>query len=301
MVDRRAAAHGAPQGRLSGLSDSRRTQQQGYAPPSPGTQANTPSSSSPEPHRGRRPLAASCRGESGSRLLQGREQQLRGELTQTGNRSMQIVSAQRLQQLLEALRWMLQRSRLVLDNSKDCAGRQVNQVDDEGVRVYGFNAVCCQSRRGKVLQVEGDDGLSTDSNGCRENMPIVLVRQGQRRFQRFEVLDKNICNRRVHELTRSRQPRLIEFRTLEQDVSKDLVEDSLRRPRTNDRSLPKPNEQISKRCREQHASVVDDRECHRQYPRPNASASATRASAAAFRSSPSFSLNVTRSAIRTRR
>jgi hypothetical protein len=71
---------------------------------------------------------------------------------------------------------MLEPSSLLLGRSNHNPRLEVGQIEREVVRMPGEDLEPVERPLGKVLEVEGHDGLSARTDRRRQNMPIIGVR-----------------------------------------------------------------------------------------------------------------------------
>jgi len=100
---------------------------------------------------------------------------------------------------------------------------QIQKINDEIVRMLGRKLVRLERLVGKIFQVERDDQTGSGVNGRRHYMPVIRVRQVDRRDYVFEAGDDTVTYRMVHVCTRPFQTLKTEVGAIRVDVTYPLI------------------------------------------------------------------------------
>ena len=100
---------------------------------------------------------------------------------------------------------------------------QIQKIDDEIVWVLGRKVVRLERLVWKVFQVERDDQAGSAMNGSRHDVPIVRVRQVDRRDHVLEAGDDTVAYRMVHVRTRALQSVAAEIGAIRVDITYPLI------------------------------------------------------------------------------
>jgi hypothetical protein len=84
---------------------------------------------------------------------------------------------------------------LLADDLHDGRWAEVELVEQEGVRVDGFQSQRAERGGGEITRVRGDDGLRAAVQRCRDDVPVVPVRQADPAFEPFPSGDQRIFER----------------------------------------------------------------------------------------------------------
>jgi hypothetical protein len=142
----------------------------------------------------------------------------------------------------------------------DRFGIQVEQVLDEDVRMHRPDPEWRERRLRKVPEIEGNDLLRSGTDGCRENVAVLRIRQYQRRFERLVTGHLAIEDRGVHQRSDPFEARALPVGPTDHDGADPLLMDPLRPLRPAQARPGELHEQIAYRRRVKDARVVDDRE-----------------------------------------
>jgi hypothetical protein len=111
--------------------------------------------------------------------------------------------------------------------------------------------------------VEGHDGLSARPDGGGENVAIIGVGKNKAVDELLKTGYHAVGDGAGHQLTRALESLGFQFGAVFENVAEALVEDRGRPARAHDAGVRGPHEDISKRGRVEHASVVEDDDRHR--------------------------------------
>src|ERR1035441_4551716 len=98
------------------------------------------------------------------------------------------------------LRWVLETSAMCFGGIHDNIGSQVDQLQNEFVRMQRLNFVLLKNFARKVLQIHSDDHLSLAADRRSKYMAVVFVRQAQGGNQVLIALYERVQGRFVHQL-----------------------------------------------------------------------------------------------------
>ena len=80
---------------------------------------------------------------------------------------------------------------------------KVQQVCDKLIRVMGPYPKSVEGRRGKVVEIPGNDDVSSGTDRGGQDVTIILVRKNDRWNQGLEILNETILNTLIHESSRA--------------------------------------------------------------------------------------------------
>src|SRR3954452_21482697 len=178
-------------------------------------------------------------------------------MTKGGDGAGKTVARQRLQVYL----YILRRTTQALPMLPCCAGDgsrgEIEQVEDELVRVPGGDAERTERLGREVAQVRRDDHVRPPVDGGREHVAVVGVRQGERVDQRLEALDQGVGRVRVHQRAGARELLPGEVRAVAEHGPGPLVVDALRPARPEEAAEGQAHEEVAHGGRVEDARVVE--------------------------------------------
>jgi hypothetical protein len=81
---------------------------------------------------------------------------------------------------------------------QDGGRAKVQLIQQEGIRVDRFKSERAERSRGEVAYVHGHDRLSACPNCCSDNVPVVIIRQGDPALEFFPSCDQRVVECLAH-------------------------------------------------------------------------------------------------------
>ena len=108
-------------------------------------------------------------------------------------------------------------------SSADDAGCQIEKVQQKLIGMLGRDAVFLEFLVGKVREIVADNHVSPPTNGGRQDMPIIRIRQGEGGNQLLKILNEAVSSMLIHEVSRATELRSSEVWSILKDRPYPLV------------------------------------------------------------------------------
>lgn len=135
---------------------------------------------------------------------------------------------------------------MALDDSRDSGWREVDQVQNEEVRVLRLDPERLKHIGGEVPQVVGHDDLGVTADRCCQHVAVVGIGQREPADQWFVAGDQAIGDGLAHQLARSLQLLRSEVWATAKDAAHHLVEYLVAPAGPEQASLGEADQQIPK-------------------------------------------------------
>lgn len=135
---------------------------------------------------------------------------------------------------------------------------EIDAVDNELVRMLGFEIPSSQVMVRKVLQVERHDGLSSAPDRGGHDMPVSFVGQIDRAGQRFKLFDHCVRHRITHQLNCAGELLRSEILSVAENTAGHLIQYQARPARADDAGRRDPDQEITEWGRIQNTGIVYD-------------------------------------------
>jgi len=170
------------------------------------------------------------------------------------------LSFQSLQVLGNGLRRILETFALSLCGGADDMRCQVELIRHEVVGMQSFDAILGESVGREIGQIESHDDIGPGPDRGREDVAIIRIRQLQSRDEVFVAGDKAVADMGIHQVAGPLQLFALQVWTIFEDAPHPLVVDCVSPLGAKKVRKREMHQQVAKRCRVEHASVIKCRE-----------------------------------------
>lgn len=106
-------------------------------------------------------------------------------ITELGDRTNEALVAEGVEQVRDGARWVLERGGLLEEHVRDRTRSEVEEIEDEVVRMLGLDAVRLERAGREVAEIGGHDRLRGGADRGGEDMAIVGVGKVEPVDERF--------------------------------------------------------------------------------------------------------------------